>query len=108
MDEKYPRLVQPAKDNHYLIHKVSKAWIDENGVLRFRYEDGSGKELAQGPFYPGYVNNSVPLAAKELSKYGLQEADDVKYVIAYHNGAFPTGMPCFLLKRLEDIPARYL
>jgi hypothetical protein len=107
MDERFPRRVRP-ENSRYLIHKVRCVWVDERGVLRFNYEDGSGKELLQGPWYPSSVNGRVPLAVEELAKSGLQSPDEVQYVIAYHCGAFPYGMPACLVQRLEDIPPRYL
>src|SRR5690349_14574536 len=99
MDERFPRRVRP-DNNRYLIHKVRCVWVDERGVLRLNYEDGSGKELLQGPWYPSSVNGRVPLAVEELVKSGLQSPDEVRYVIAYHSGAFPYGMPECLLRNL--------
>jgi hypothetical protein len=92
---------------HYLIHKVAKVEVDDRGVLRFHYEDGTGTALIQGPFYPSLVNEEVPLAVKELAKSSLESPDEVQYLIAYHSGAFPNGLPVCLLRSLEQIPARY-
>lgn len=105
MQDRFPRRVH--LDMHYLIHKVAKVELDDQGVLRFSYEDGTGKALIQGPFYPSLVNGEVPLAVKELAKNGLESPDEVQYLIAYHSGGFPNGLPVYLLRSLEEIPARY-
>jgi hypothetical protein len=105
MNDRFPRRVR--LDTHYLIHKVAKVELDDRGVLRFSYEDGSGKPLPQGPFYPSLVNGEVPLAVKELAKSSLDSPDEVQYLIAHHSGAFPSGLPVCLLRNLEEIPARF-
>jgi hypothetical protein len=105
MQDRFPRRVY--LDSHYLIHKVAKVEIDDRGVLRFSYEDGTGKALIQEPFYPSLVNGEVPLAVKEMAKSGLESSDEVQYLIAYHSGAFPNGLPVCLLRSLEEIPPRY-
>jgi hypothetical protein len=93
---------------HYLVHKVAKAEVDERGVLRFKYEDHLGNPKPNGPFYPGLVNGEIPLAAKELAKSNLQSPDQVQYLVAYHSGAFPNGLPALLLQSLEEFdPAKF-
>jgi hypothetical protein len=106
MQDRFPRRVR-SDEMHHLIHKVAKVEIDDGGVLRFCYADGAGRTLIQGPFYPSMVNGEVPLATKELAKSRLQSPDEVQYLIAYHSGAFPNGIPVYLLRSLEEIPARY-
>jgi hypothetical protein len=59
--------------------------------------------VPQGPFYPSAVDGEVPLAAKELANSGLNSPDEVKYLIAYHCGAFPNGLPVCLLRSLQEI-----
>jgi hypothetical protein len=92
---------------HYLLHKVAKVKLDDRGVLRFTYEDGSGEALPQGPFYSGLVDGEVPLAVEELAKSGLDSPDEVQYLIAYHCGAFPNGLPLCLLQSLVASPTKY-
>lgn len=106
LEDRFPRPVCP-KSTHYLLHKVSSVRIDERGYLRFGYEDGTGTELLQGPFYPSTINGECPLAAKELAKSRLKSPDEIQYVIAYHCGAFPNGLPVCLLRSLGDVPASY-
>lgn len=91
---------------HYLVHKVSRAWVDRRGVLRFKYVDEEGQEC-RGPFFPDSVNGKAPRADEELAKSGLRSADEIKFVLAYHSGACPFGIPGLLLRSLEDIPARF-
>lgn len=105
MQDRFPRRVY--LDSHYLIHKVAKVEVDDRGVLRFSYEDVNGNSQSGGPFYPSLVNGKVPLGVKELAKNGLEKPDEVHYVIAYHSGAFPNGLPVRLLRSLEEIPKIY-
>lgn len=108
MQDFFPRIVDSG-DHHYLIHKVAAVWIDnKDGFLRFKYENGRGKELLQGPVYLARILGEQPLATKELAQNRLQSPDEVNYVIAYHCGSFPYGMPEYLLRSLDDIPAEFL
>ena len=100
MKNKYPKRIIDT-NNHYLLHKVNKADINDRGSLSFKYEDASGKIKLQGPFY--LSNVAIP-ANEELKKHGLEKAEDIKYLIAYHCGAFPNGHPGWLLKSEENIP----
>jgi len=104
--DQFPSRVYP-HDMHLLVHKVAKVELDDSGVLRFRYEDGAGTALSAGPFYPSLVNGEVPLAAKEMAKNGLQSPDEIRYLVAYHSGAFPNGLPVCLLRGLEEMAQRY-
>lgn len=106
MHDRFPRIVESG-DPHYFIHKVAAVWIDDKGFLRFKYEDGCGKQNLMGPFYLSMVNDEVPLAAKELAECGLQSPDEVNYLIAFHCGAFPNGTPVLLLRSLEEVPQEF-
>ena len=104
MGAKLPRLVNQ-RDNHYLLHKVVAAWIDDKGVLRFRFGHEDGSEYS-GPFYPSLVDNESPQADKMLSRNGLTATSDIKFLVAYHSGSFPNGFPIVLLKDERDVPKR--
>lgn len=97
---KYPKKVIE-NNTHYLIHKVAEAYINSEGTLSFKYEDGSGVIRSGGPFF---LSKSAIPADEELRKHGLEKPEDVKYLIAYHSGVFPNGYPGLLLKSEEDIP----
>ena len=95
-------------NTNYILHKVQSAKIDKNNILRFIYEDKASNKKLMGPFYLSKINGEVPTAEKELLKHGLTSPDEIKYLVAYHCGAFPNGLPICLLRSLDDVPDKYL
>jgi hypothetical protein len=42
-----------------------------------------------------------------LARNGLQSPDEITFVVAYHCGANPWGLPVCLLRSLDELPERY-
>jgi hypothetical protein len=101
---RWPRLVKPY-NTHYLVHKIVAAWIDKTGIPRFKFQHEDRTEYF-GPCYLSSVNGKTPLAETILHKNGLEDINDIKYVVAYHWGAFPNGRPVILLSSLDDLEAK--
>jgi hypothetical protein len=95
-------------DQHYIVHKVRRAWV-KDGVIRFRYEDSYGKEVIGGPEYWSIgFPPAVPTAAAELLRCGLDAIEQIRFIVAYHSGALPPGVPCWLLESPDDVPEQFL
>jgi hypothetical protein len=82
------------------------AWRDESGKLRFKFERSDGTEYF-GPCYLARSNGEVLLAEDMLLKNGLSDVGEIRYVVAYHWGGFPNGIPVRLLSSLENLDAKY-
>jgi hypothetical protein len=95
VSEKWPRRLI-ASDNHLIVHKIASVEI-KNGILSFLFIDDTGRTYA-GPFYCSLINNVRPTAERELAANGLRDAEEIRYVIAAHSGAFPNGHPTRLLR----------
>ncbi len=98
--DKWPRRLVP-HNMYYHVHKIASAHARAEHLC-FVCEDGDG-HTCSGPLYPSFVNGQRPLASHILEKNGIGHLDEIKYVIAYHCGAFPNGLPRRLLKSEEDL-----
>jgi hypothetical protein len=94
MSDKWPRRLI-ATDNHYLVHKIASVTIRDD-ILSFLFIHGDGR-IYHGPCYL-CANGKKPIAAKQLEANGLYDVSEIRFVIAYHWGAFPNGSPRRLLR----------
>ena len=82
MAAKWPRRLLN-HDTHYLVHKVSAAFVGDDGRLHFTYEDECGCEVI-GPFYPSLINAQKPLADRVMRENSIEKPADIGYLVAYH------------------------
>lgn len=95
-------------DQHYIVHKVRRVWV-KDGVIHFRYTDSYGKDVVSGPQYMATGHPpAVPIADAELLRCGPNSIDQIRFIVAYHSGALPPGVSCWLLKSPDNLPERFL
>lgn len=93
--DKWPRRLID-ESNHYMVHKVSSVIIRDD-ILRFIFIQEDGHEY-KGPSYLSSWNDRIPEASIMLKENGLVGADEIRFVIVYHCGAYPNGNPMRLLR----------
>lgn len=88
-------------DGHYLLHRVAKVRIRPDGSLAFTLSHANGREYS-GPCYVSWNRRPIQKAPAELRRHSLAAPEEVRFLIAYHCGAFPNGVVTVLLGRLDD------
>ena len=96
--DKWPRRLR-VSSNRYVIHRVKRTRVLPHGTLGFTLVRTDGGEYGMG--YP-LVNSVLVAAQRELRKNRMSRLVEVKFLIAFHCGAWPYGLPVRLLRTVED------
>lgn len=101
-EEKWPRQLRPR--TNYLIHKIAAAWLESDGSPRFRFQHEDGREYS-GPNYHRELHGNASIDDL-LAESGMSSISEVRYVVAWHDGAVVSGAIGVLLPDLEGIETR--
>lgn len=100
---KWPRRLIP-QQMHYIVHKVAEATVRDGAIVLACVGD-DGRPYGPGPYHPSVFKSHRRPIREHLGEWGMERADEIKYVVAYHSGGFVNGIVVRLLKSDEDVQA---